>query len=151
MCWAEVARPVCTIAIGFERGVLNCDTHQLRHYKRGRVEDWYLSSDFFILYLIKINAKLWQKCKKSMDRTTCICVFSEESDQISQIRMVDAVNSKETGTIPGSRILKPFWRRTYRSSPVLLRAAERGEGVGELGGQVAPVPQLERGPLKNVI
>ena len=30
------------------------------------------------------------------------------------------VNSKETGTIPASRILKPLWRLTCRSSPVLL-------------------------------
>ena len=30
--------------------------------------------------------------------------------------MVGAVNSKETGTIPASRILKPFWRLTCRSS-----------------------------------
>ena len=30
------------------------------------------------------------------------------------------MNSKETGTIPASRILKPVWRLTCRSSPVLL-------------------------------
>ena len=30
------------------------------------------------------------------------------------------VNSKETGTIPASRILKPLWRLTFRSFPVLL-------------------------------
>ena len=30
------------------------------------------------------------------------------------------VNSKETGTIPASLILKPFWKLTCRSSPVLL-------------------------------
>ena len=31
-----------------------------------------------------------------------------------------AVNSKETGTISASHILKPLWRLTCRSSPVLL-------------------------------
>ena len=31
-----------------------------------------------------------------------------------------SVNSKETGTIPASRILKSLWRLTCRSSPVLL-------------------------------
>ena len=30
------------------------------------------------------------------------------------------VNSIKTGTIPASRILKPLWRLTCRSSPVLL-------------------------------
>ena len=33
---------------------------------------------------------------------------------------LEPVNSKETGTIPASRILKPLWRLTCRSSPVLL-------------------------------
>ena len=34
--------------------------------------------------------------------------------------MVDTVNSKETGTIPASRILTFLWRLTCRSSTVLL-------------------------------
>ena len=34
--------------------------------------------------------------------------------------MFNPMNPKETGTIPASRILKPLWRLTCRSSPVLL-------------------------------
>ena len=34
--------------------------------------------------------------------------------------MFKPVNSKETETIPASRILNPLWRLTCRSSPVLL-------------------------------
>ena len=50
------------------------------------------------------------------------CLFDKRTYFVRQSQGVyfRPVNSKETGTIPASRILKPLWRLTCRSSPVLL-------------------------------
>ena len=85
----------------------------------------------------------WRIYKGKIFLSNCTPVMWQSAHSISNNSMVveQWTNSKETGAIPASRILKPLWRLTCRSSPVLLNdevlqhayfcvAAPRGRSFG---------------------